>query len=398
MSDTRPKPFLLQKTVLAGLCYVALCLGLLAHSRHERLSLVQPTRSALVREMLCPEQPPADVLFLGSSRTARGAIPEVFEQRYEELTGERVRALNLATLGRSKHINYLTLVEYLSAFPPPKAVFLEVGQLDRTEHAHDLTARFMSPADVLRVLWRAPYRARTRERSQELTANPPGNAFDSFFLYLERCFANVDLAMEGLGRGPEDEAFALYCRARNAWAGLLGGAGAGRSRFEAAFEGLQSPYASEVIESSDADLSQQIRDRGWYQVKTTGNYYQKGKAHLDEWDRTLNGDSAFRRTKMPVDYTLPGRYLATILYTKAFVDLCQRHGIRLIQVEIPGFLDDAMSNSQIAYYRRKGELYQPPDRVVLAKENFADVNHLDEEGAKKFTRALAQLLAKPPRR
>ncbi|MBI4881129.1 MAG: hypothetical protein HY812_15945 [Planctomycetes bacterium] len=398
MSETRPKPFLLQKTVLAGLCYSALCLGLLAHSRHERLALLEPMRSALVRELLSTERPPADVLFLGSSRTARAVIPEAFEQRYEELTGERIRALNLAMLGKAKHINYLTLVEYLSVFPPPKAVFLEVGSIDHAEHPHEITARFMNLADILRVLGRMPYRTRSYERSQELILDPPDNAFDSFFLLLERGFTNVDLAMEGLGRGPEDEIFALYCRGKNAWAGLLGGAGAGRSRLEAALEGFKSPYTGDVVLTSVADLSQQIRDQGWYRVKATSSLYQKGKKQVDEWQDAPVGNPNFQRMRLPIDYRAPGRYAATFLYTDTFVSLCRKHGIRLIQMEIPGFWEEAMSGSQVAYYRRKAELYQPPDWTIYVKENYADVNHLDEDGAAKFTRALAQLLAKPPHR
>ena len=100
------------KTVRLALWYILLCGAAFAWSRNERYSLCPDWRFAALRELMKPWQPPPDVLFLGSSRTARGIAPIVFEETLRAAGTER-RAFNLAVSGTPRHVNYLQLVDYL---------------------------------------------------------------------------------------------------------------------------------------------------------------------------------------------------------------------------------------------------------------------------------------------
>ena len=63
---------LASKTARVGLIYASLCGLLLWASLRERLSLAADWRYAALRELMLEEAPAPDVIFLGSSRTARG--------------------------------------------------------------------------------------------------------------------------------------------------------------------------------------------------------------------------------------------------------------------------------------------------------------------------------------
>ena len=151
---------LTSKTARVGLLYAAFCAAAYGLSQSQLLGLCSDARHAVVRELVRgPED--YEVLFIGSSQTARGVIPGTFDARASKIAGRPVRSLNLSTLGNARHIAFITLQKWLAHHEAPKVLFVECGVLsDLPEYPHETLPRFTNAGDALRGIAEQPYVAR----------------------------------------------------------------------------------------------------------------------------------------------------------------------------------------------------------------------------------------------
>ena len=90
------------KSARVAAWFVLFCALALVAAQRLQLGLCSDARHAVLRELVrAPE--PAQVVFVGSSQTARGVIPEVFDARAAEL-GTFVRSVNLSFFGTSRQL------------------------------------------------------------------------------------------------------------------------------------------------------------------------------------------------------------------------------------------------------------------------------------------------------
>lgn len=372
--------FLAHKTVRTALAYVALCALALGFARWQRLALCADWRFAALREEMRSGEP-ADVLFLGSSRTSRGVRPLVFEEALAELGRGPLRAVNLGVMGFPRQVDYLLLSDWLRDHPAPEAVFVEVGDVDLADRPHEALSRFMGPRDALRLALRRPYRAEDGEMLQRWSEDPEG-ALDRLLRSTARGAFHLELALDALGRGPEDVVRWTWNHLRNGWERGL------------APDGLGFPYwaAPPAPPIARAPLLHQLEHHGWYQLSRESGDWLNGKAEVAARASRVAVDGPLER-RYPQDVLAPDRYRFLRLYGRLLSDLCRRHGIRLVFFHLPGFRQRDLSESQEALYESLGELYRPDRRALSDEALYQDPGHLSDEGAAWYTRRLAEWYA-----
>lgn len=372
------------KTARVALFYVLLCGGLLAWSNRARLSLCGEWRQAALRE-LCLNGPEADVLFLGSSRTARGLMPSEFEERWRELTGQETTALNLAVMGVPRHVMFNALVSWLARHRAPRVIVVEMSDTDLVEWPHPNLDDWVLPHDALRVLAARPYAYRDsahysrenpgpKDLERRLVHFDPGGVFNAFEVWQ----LNIDIALRALGRGPEDVSRVPYNQVKNGLAG----------------RGWSNPYwrqdeVPDVPEIMPEVTRAQVEAQGWYRIAPESRDGVYGKQQVEAlaagdpepWVRS--GDQPFGD---------PRRYRPSKRYARELLQLCRAHGIRLVFMELPGFRSQA-GEAQVRFHRALAPLFQADPAELQVPEMFQDPGHLSIEGARWYSRRLAEWLA-----
>lgn len=364
---------LVSKTSRVGLMYAVLCALALVVAQRWRLALCTDGRDGAIRELSLDPRP-ADVLFLGSSQTARGVIPAVFDARYRELTGREVRSVNLAPFGAGRHIGYLELVRWLERHPSPTAVAVEVGVLsDVVETPHEVLSRFETPLDALRIVATAPYVHRDAREQKRRAGKEP--LFDPMgvFRALDRRALHLELALDAYGRGPED------CL---------------RAAFHFAISG--APYWKPSDPGLVAIVAAQEAEQGYYRIAPDSPEGVAGRKRVEQRNREISYEDALAQepSEGKEVFADPGRYLPAKLYARAIAELCRERGLRLVFVEQPNYRGRPLRPSQIELYRSLGELFQPDRAVLFRDTSFQDAGHLSVEGAEYLSRSLAEYLAR----
>jgi hypothetical protein len=368
---------LLSKSARVGAWYVAGCAIALLVAQRQRLALTTDARHAVVRELLHTRER-AEVLFIGSSQTARGVIPAAFDDRYRELTGRDAHSLNLSTLGNARHIAFLTLESWLRDHEPPDVIAVEVGVLsDLPEYPHSTLTRFMDPRDAARVVAHAPYVARDHNEFARKSKSPPRVDPLGAFTAMDRRALHFELALDVLGRGVED------CV---------------RAAFAFAVRRGADPYWKHGEDGMLEVIAEQTGERGFYRIDPDSPLGVDGAKKRDEQTArvSIERSLAFRwedQADEPDDFGDPSRYRATKLYAQALADLCRARGIRLVFLDQPNYRGRPLRPSQIAFYRSLGELFVQDKSVLYQPEMFQDPGHLSVRGAEYASRALAEFLA-----
>src|SRR5688572_8736920 len=293
---------LLSKTSRVGLMYVVLCALALGAAQRWRLALCTDGRDGAIRELSLDPRA-ADVLFLGSSQTARGLIPAVFDARCRELTGREVRSVNLAPFGAGRHIGYLELVRWLDRNPRPSVVAVEVGVLsDVVETPHEVLSRFETPLDALRIVRTAPYVHRDAREQKRRAGKEP--LFDPLGLFrsLDRRALHVELALDAFGRGPEDCVRAAFILVRSG-----------------------APYWKPSEPDLAAIVAAQAAEAGYYRITPDSPDGREGRKRIDQRNREITYDDALAQpaTEGKETFADPSRYLPAKLYARAIADLCR---------------------------------------------------------------------------
>jgi hypothetical protein len=343
-----------------------------------------------------PRQPPADVLFLGSSRTVRGIVPQAVEEALQEAGEPGLRALNLAVNGTPRHANYLELADWLEDHAQPRIVVVEVGVADVIPWPHEMLPRFMGARDAARVVLERPYywRSARHFRSdpttrEALLARSPLHPIDRASLHLE-------LALEVLGRGPEDMVRAAFGGLANGWDAFhearAGGARLGMA-LATARGSLGNPYWGGEPPITAEAIEQQVADRGWYRVDPESQLARDGKPGVAAQAARVSLEQALER-RLKQDLAGSPLYAATRLYTRGIEDLCRSRGIRLVFLFLPGFREERLSGYQEQYYRAAGELYEPDLASLWREELYQDPGHLTIEGARWLSAEIGAWLAR----
>ncbi len=366
--------FLEHKSARAGLLYVALCALAFVWAQREQLGLVTDARDATIRELM-RDSSAADVLFFGSSATARGVIPAEFEARAEALSGRPWRALNLAPFGAGRHIGFLELERWLSTHPAPRAVVVEVGVTsDLVGYMHQMLPRFMDSADCARVIRERPHRYRDAREMQRRLRSPV--RFDPFgaSTALDRFAMHLELAVGVLGRGPEDLARAAFNWARNAG---------------------ETPYYKPDDPSLVSTVRAQVAERGYCRTDPQSPEGLAGKQTVLRRAAQAPYDESVALAWNPQsrdDFADESISRAARVYARELKRLAERHRMRLVFLELPNFRGRPLSPSQAAFYRELGELLEPDKAVLYREESFQDVGHLSVEGATHLSRFVAERL------
>lgn len=366
--------FLNSKSARAGLLYIALCALAFAWTQREQLGLITDGRDATIRELM-RDPAPADVLFLGSSATARGVIPAEFEARARELSGQPWRALNLAPFGAGRHIGFLELERWLEAHAPPRAVVVEVGVTsDLVGYMHQMLPRFMDASDCVRVVRERPHRFRdAREMSRRLRSPVRFDPWGAFAA-LDRVAMHLELALEVLGRGPEDLVRAAFNFARNGGESLYHKPGDSTLRSTVELQVAEQGYCRIGPESPEG-----LEGKKLVLARAAKTPYEEAVALA--W----NPDSADEFADESISR-------AARLYARQMRRLAERHGMRLCFLELPNFRGRPLSPAQVAFYRELGELLEPDKAVLYREESFQDLGHLSVEGATHLSRFVAERL------
>ncbi len=361
---------LTSKTARTALWFLLLC-GALAVVRHrERLGLIEDWRFAVVRELLAEEQD-ADLLFLGTSRTARGIQPVVVEERLAEL-GDEAEAVNLAIVGIARPIAYLLLKDWLRTHAAPRVVFVETSLADATEWPHQRAADFLGPREALRVALERPYRFASQSAFgawRDAVGFDPGGFLRGF----ERARLNVELGVEALGAGPGSCAQALWNRIKSRRAG----------RGDRPY--WRSAEVADLPEILPETLATQVAARGWYREETsTGREQVSAIAAADD------------PPTYDVPFDDPDRFRAVKRYTELLVELCRERGIRLVFLHLPGFRETT-SPAHRAYHAALAEVFTLEPEVASDPTRYADAGHLSPQGAAWYSKELAEWLFTHPR-
>lgn len=378
--------FLTSKTARVGVFYVLLCALMLIWSQHERLGSCIDWRLALLREMEKDKTLAPDVIFLGSSRTVRGIRPLVAEEVYAKSPGALHSSLNLATNGLPRHMNALTLEDWLDHHPPPKIVCVEFGDIELAPWPHELLGNISTAADALRLFVRAPYFVRGNKQYNAMMAlNKEGKAF-TLAQQMSRRHWHFEYALQVLGRGPEDVVRTAFNCIANALT-----APAGHSFWSE----LENPYRAIDPPIEQRTLREQVDAHGWYRMDPQNELLRLGRVKVAEMaakpDNSLEKANARRRSEV-----LDGNpvYLADVLETRRIAKLCREHKIRLVFYSMPPFRDGQMSQAHEDFLRSLGEIFIPDMASLELEENYADVGHLSDLGAERYTREFATFLAR----
>ena len=386
--------FLRHKSVRLALWYVALCALAFGWARSARYSLCSDWRFAALRELMKPWRPEAHVLFLGSSRTARGVVPAAFEAELSARGGLERRALNLAVSGLPRHVNYLQLVDYLRDHEPPEVLFVEVDTFDDLVSCwpHQVLPRFMDFSDALRVAWKRPYLLESQKHAGRVHQAGGDIYADGLLRKIDRSGRQIELALGVLGRGPEDTTRTLFNGLRNGW-----DAWQAQHTWAAARAQLANPYwaAPPELPITPETMQQQLDDRGWHRDDPERPEAKLGREKVIAKAARVSLEDALRtRSTEVLDDS--ARYRAMVLYTKLVIELSDQHGIRLVFTFLPGFRDNLMSPSQQEFYETRSELFQPDFSVLWREEKYQDLGHLTFEGAREYSAQLARYLIDHP--
>ena len=373
---------LTSKVARTALIYALFCALALCVSNRARLALASEWRLAALRELEL-RGPDADVLFFGSSYTARGIVPAVFEQAWRARTGRELAALNLATMGLPRHIAYNELQSYLRRHAPPKLVCVELSMADLVEWPHALLSEFVLPEDALRVAGERPYaypspKAWTRAQrppseTSALERWDPLGAFTAF----HRAQTNLVLACDALGRGPEDVTRALWNRLAN---GLTG-------------RGFANPYrrsSPEIPDIRPEDTAAQVAARGWYRVAPETELAIAGARGVEA--RAAQRSPEQWRAEREETYVEPGRYRAAKLYAGEIARVCRERGIALVFCELQAFLEPQLNAQMVAAHRALAPTFRPDQEPLQTPGTYSDVGHLNDRGAQIYTEQLVDWL------
>lgn len=374
------------KTTRIALWYVAFCALALAVSQRQRLGWCTDWRFAAMREFARDESRAPDVLFFGSSYTERGLRPKIFEEEFASSNAALRSALNLANNGVPQHVNSLVLEDWLAHHPAPKVVCVEFGQSNLINWPHVLLSNLSGPRDAVRLAWRAPYFVETPKRYWAMVErNKAGKAFD-FSTQVSRRAWHFDLALEILGRGPEDVV-------RTGFNGLA-------NAFEARGSGqvakqLFNPYWSKNPPIDDSTIQDQVAQGGWYRVDPTTPTYAEGRAKVLARAAAISIADA---NAIVCEHAYAGEraHAANQLYVERIAAMCKRHGVRLVFHYMPAFRDKLgrPSPEHVAFMQALGEVYMPDMDTLQEEENYADEGHLSDLGGERYSRALAKYLAR----
>lgn len=372
------------KTARVGIFYVLLCALALGIAQHERLAACVDFRLALLRKLLQNETLEPDVLFLGSSKTVRGIRPKIAAEVFAANGSELKSGLNLATNGTPRHMNALTLEDYLDHHPAPKVVCIECGTTELIPWPHQLLTNLMTPADALRVIERRPYFVPDSKAYNRMNAlNKAGEAF-SFEQQASRAQWHLELALKALGRGPEDIARAVFNCLANGW----------NARGSAAtLKALRNPNFAFDPPIEDETLWQQLDADGWYRVPSGSEILIEGRTKVEAVAAKVPIDAMKGERRSEV-FRGNQVYAADIEYTNRIVQACRERGIRLVFYLMPEFREATISEDQEAWVRSLGELFVSDWDSLQQPENFADTGHLSDLGAERYTRALAAFLTR----
>lgn len=365
--DATPTP-LRSKSARVAAWFVLFCGLALVAAQRLQLGLCSDARHAVLRELVrAPE--PAQVVFVGSSQTARGVIPAVFDARAAEL-GTPVRSVNLSFFGTSRQLAYLTLERWLDTHPDTTCAFVECGVLsDNQDFPHEALSRFEEPADALSLVLTQPYDVRNAREFKRRKDHPP--TFDPLgaFTRVERFQLHAELSLEALGRGPEDCVRALFNLALQRGASL--------------YWMPHEPTLAAVIEA-------QLSERGYYRIPPDSPLGIGGKAGVTKQAAAVSYENALAATFKDLDdFGDPERFRATKLYAERIAELCKDRGVRLVFLDQPNFRGRPLRPSQVAYYSQLAELFQQDKSVLYREESFQDSGHLSVSGAEFASKALA---------
>jgi len=361
------------KSSLAGLWFLGFCALALAVSQHFELALCADARHATLRELVRAERD-AEVVFVGSSQTARGVIPELFYQRAKELLGRDVRSVNLATFGNARHISYLTLERWLEHHAAPRVVYVECGVLsDVPEFPHKTLTRFGKPRDALAMAWEQPYEFVDGREFVRFETSGAGFDVGGIFRAWSVALLNVDLALDVLGRGPED------CV---------------RTLANFALERGASPYWMPGEPAMRAEIARQVEERGYFRIELDSAEGIEAHRSVEKQAAAVSYEKALAAEwKGSDDFADPARFRVTRLYAEKIARLCRKRGIRLVFLDQPNFRGRPLRPAQVAFYRSLGELFLQDKSVLYREESFLDSGHLSVAGAEFASRALAEHFA-----
>lgn len=370
--------FLATKSASLGLVYIALCAAAFHVSGRLQLGQITDGRDATLRELM-REPSAANVLCLGSSQTARAIVPAEVEQRAAQAGRAGWRVLNLAPFGVGRHIGFLQLARWLSTHPAPEAVVVEVGvTADLVETMHQMLPRYMDVGDALRVVARRPYRFRDAKEQARKQRSPPLVDPAGVFTAMDRFAMHLELAVEALGRGPED---------------LV------RAAFNLAATSGESLYFRPGEPSLRASVAAQVAERGFYRVEPDSPEALEGRLKVEQqaarvdYERSLA--TSWDPAREPDVFADAERFLPAREYARALAALTARHNVRLVFLDLPNFRGKPLRASQLEFYRSLGELVQLDKAVLYREESFQDPGHLSVSGATYASHALAEHLLAP---
>jgi hypothetical protein len=348
--------------------FVLFCALTLVAAQCLQLGLCSDARHAVLRELVSSPEP-ATVVFVGSSQTARGVIPDVFDARAAEL-GVPVRSVNLSFFGTSRQLAYLTLERWLDAHPDTTCAYVECGVLsDNQDFPHEALSRFETPSDALSLVVSLPYDVRNAREFKRRKDHPP--TFDPLgaFTRIERFQLHAELSLEALGRGPEDCVRALFNLAQRRGA---------------------SPYWMPNEPTLASVIDAQVAERGYYRITPDSPLGLGGKAGVTKQAAAVSYETALAATFKDLDdFSEPTRFRATKLYAERIAALCKARGVRLVFLDQPNFRGRPLRPSQVAFYSQLAELFQQDKSVLYREESFQDSGHLSVMGAEFASKALA---------
>ena len=361
------------KSSRTGLWFLAFCALALLVSQQLDLALCADARHATLRELVRGESH-AEVVFVGSSQTARGVIPALFDQRATELLGRDVHSVNLSTFGNARHISYLTLERWLEHHPAPRVVYVECGVLsDVPEYPHKTLTRFGRPLDALAMAWERPYAF--VDGREFLRIEKTGAGFDVGGVFRAWAVAqlNLDLTLDVLGRGPEDCA---------------------RTLANLALERGASPYWMPGEPQMRAEIARQVDERGYFRIELASAEGVEARRSVEKQAALVSYEKALAAEwKGTDDFADPERFRVTRLYAEKIARLCRQRGVRLVFLDQPNFRGRPLRPAQVEFYRSLGELFQQDKSVLYREESFLDSGHLSVAGAEFASRALAEHFA-----
>lgn len=367
-----PRP-LRSKSSLTGLWFVAFCALALAISQRFDLSLCADARHATIRELVRGERD-AEVVFVGSSQTARGVIPATFDARASELLGREVRSTNLSTFGNARHISFLTLERWLEQHPAPAVVYVECGVLsDVPEYPHKTLTRFGEPLDALAMAWQRPYAYRDGKEFVQLEKSGAGIDVAGIFRAWSVAQLNVDLALDVLGRGSEDCVRVLA---------------------NLALQRGSSPYWIPGEPQLASVVARQVAERGYFRIELDSEEGVAARRSVEKQAAAVSYEKALAAEwKGPDEFADPQRFRVARLYAEKIAQLCRERGIRLVFLDQPNFRGRPLRPAQVEFYRSLGELFVQDKSVLYREESFLDSGHMSVSGAEFASRALAEHFA-----